>query len=192
VTITLLFAVPLCVFVHEIGHAVTVKLLSRPVFSITFAPGVQIYPELKRVPWNGSFLGKVDFDKPSVPWQLGVIRLMGCGTTALLSYGIIGSVFFVAKRRRMIIAILRITATVFAWDILIYSVMPELGLQHFIFFGGSVQEPVEAAQLLAIPSPMLWTLLAFHAAAFHVLVWQSGRHIRHDPPNMKTGRMLPS
>jgi len=174
------FAVVLCLCVHEAGHAVTARLLSRPIASITFAPGVQVYPELKRVPWNGGYLGKVDLGEMSASWQTGLIRLMGCGTTALLSYGMMGAVFYVARRRRMTVAILRITATVFAWDILTYSVMPELGLQHFIFFGGSVQEPVEAAQLLGVPLLLFWILLALHAAAFHILLRQTGRQITHD------------
>lgn len=180
VTIAVVFAVVLCLCVHEGGHAVAAKLLSRPIYSITFAPGLQLYPELKRVPWNGSFLGKVDLGEMSASWQTGLIRLMGCGTTALLSYGMIGAVFYMAKTRRMTVAILRITATVFAWDILTYSVMPEFGLPHFIFFGGSVQEPVEAAQLLGVPLPLFWTLLALHAVGFHILLRKIGRHITHD------------
>lgn len=180
------FAVVLCLVVHEGGHAVTAKLLSQPIYSITVAPGVQLYPQLRLVPWNGGFFGKVDFAEPQESWKMGLIRVMGCGTTALLSYGIIGAAFYLGKSRRMIAAILRITAIVFAWDILTYAVMPEVGLQHFIFFGGSVAEPVEAAQLLKIPLPLFWTLLALHAAAFHFLFRQCLRKHRTGQPNNQT------
>ncbi len=181
VIFTVLFAFVLCLFAHESGHALMAKLLSQPVYSITFAPGVQLYPEARRVPWDGSFLGKVDFAHPPESWKMGLIRLMGCGTTIVLSYAIIGAAFYMRKNHRTIAAILRITAIVFAWDILTYS-LPKIGVQHFIFFGGlNNAEPVEAAQLLEMPLPLFWILLTLHAIIFHFLFcWCSRKNHAHN------------
>jgi hypothetical protein len=156
---------------HEAGHAVTAMLFSQPIHSIGVAPGVELYPRLRRIPWHG-WIAYVDHDKPPRPWQAGLCTLMGSGTTALLAYGLLGAAAFAGRARPLATTALLTVGIVFAWDILMYAAMPQVGLRHGVFVGGTDPEPLLGAQRMGIPLPVFWTLLVLHAVAFHVLLWR--------------------
>jgi hypothetical protein len=156
---------------HEAGHAVTAMLFSQPIHSIGVAPGVELYPRLRRIPWHG-WIAYVDHGNPPRAWQAGLCTLMGSGATALLAYGLLGAAAFAGRGRPLAAAALLTAAIVFAWDILMYAAMPQVGLRHGVFVGGSDPEPLLGARRMGIPLPVVWTLLVLHAVAFHALLWR--------------------
>jgi hypothetical protein len=164
-------AVVLGTAAHEAGHAVTAMLCSQPIHSIGVAPGVEVYPQLRRVRWDG-WIAYVDHGEPPQAWQAGLCKFMGSGTTALLAYGLIGAAALAGRGRPFARMVLLTAGIVFAWDILMYAAMPQFGLRHGVFVGGSDPEPLLGAQRIGIPLPLVWTLLALHAVAFHVWLWR--------------------
>ena len=156
---------------HEEGHAATAMLFSQPIHSVGVVPGVELYPRLRRVPWDG-WIAYVDHGEPPRPWQAGLCKFMGGGTTALLAYGWVGAAFYVGRCRPVAPTFLLAAGVVFAWDILMYATMPLLGLRHAVFIGGADPEPLLGARLMGMPAPLVWLLLAAHFVTFHVLVWR--------------------
>lgn len=181
VAVALGIAVALGAFAHEMGHALTARLFREPINSVGVAPGVELYPRLRRIPWDG-WIAYVDHGAPPEVWQAGLCKLMGCGTTAIVAYVLLGGGAFSIGTGRPITAVFPLTAAVvFAWDILMYAAMPQLGLRHAVFVGGSDPEPLLGARQMGMPLPLAWALLAFHAVAFHALLWWCLRKWRRKP-----------
>ena len=156
---------------HEAGHAVTAMLFGQQIHSFGVAPGVELYPRLRQVPWDG-WIAYVDHDTPPRAWQAGLCTLMGSGTTALLAYGLLGAAALAGRGRPLAVTALLTAGVVFAWDILMYAAMPQVGLRHAVFVGGADPEPLLGARRMGISPPVFWTLLVLHAVAFHVLLWR--------------------
>lgn len=165
----LLFGVTaLGLIVHEAGHGVLVLILGGEIRSVAIMPGIQLYPAIELQPWSG-WVALIAYSPLSNPWQSGLTKIMGSGLTAILGYFAIAVLFIAQPRGLARLAWLSI-AVLFVWDIAAYSVLPVIGLRHWVFVGGIDPEPVIGAAEVGIAPVVYYMGLVLHAVASNGLI----------------------
>jgi hypothetical protein len=134
---------------HELGHALGAVLVGGSVQEVGVAPGVVLYPELRRVPWTG-LLGWVRTAGVTTDPARGVVRLSGCAATLLLALVAAGLLSGWRPTSRWIRHAL-VAGTLLCLDGLTYTFLPLLGLRHWIVLGGHEPEPLVGLDLLGWP-----------------------------------------
>lgn len=156
---------------HEGGHVIVMFLNGMSITRVVIAPGIQIYPVFTRVEWTGFIIGLGIERGFASDYQNGLCYVMGSGTTALCSYLLLLIVYTgLHKLRKQTIVILLILSSIWASDIITYSIFPALGLKHFIFLGGSMAEPIVGVTLMNIPKWISYSVILVHALLYYFLL----------------------
>ena len=166
---------------HELGHALGAVLAGGEVTQVAVAPGLQLYPDLQRTPWEGQ-LGWVRTRGVSTDRDLGLMQVLGCGVT--LTVALVASLLLQRRRRGGVGRHVLLAFSLFFLDALTYSTLPLVGLRHWGPVGGRQPEPLVALERLGVPTPVGLTvvvLLSLVCAACIVL------HLRRVPPGQRGG-----
>src|SRR5262245_53216096 len=126
---------------HETGHLLSVIILGGKINLIAIMPGIRLYPTLGLQTWEG-WGAIVDYSlNNGTPFKAGFIAFVGSGGTAILGY--IAIAVLLAKKPNGLAQFAWLTAALLCvWDIIAYSVFPELGLRHWILIGQRTPEPL--------------------------------------------------
>lgn len=142
-------------FVHELGHGLTAVALGGKFDALYTWPGFQVWPEFGRSypgEWTGH-IGIADLEfgqyRGVDSWQHGLILLMGSGSNLLLA--VLSLIGLWVIRPRAALRMFLIAGSLLFIDLALYTFLPLLGLQHFVFFGGSSPEPLVGAVQMGIP-----------------------------------------
>lgn len=178
----LLVSVVIGLLVHEWGHALTGAAMGAEIKGVYVYPGVEIYPDFgDRYPYRwGTKLGAAIVDELGLgwaDWQHGLVSVMGSGSTLMVSYLGIRLLYALRPRRRFWRYLL-IALALYFFDILSYSLFPQLGLRHWIVFGGRFAEPVYGAERMGIPS---WLFVTVVVVICMQLIWALARFVRGIP-----------
>ena len=174
VTIALVVTWWLNVLLHELGHAVVLEIGGGKTDFITMMPGLEIYPELKVIPWNG-YAGMVQPERWPDPPYWYWFYFMGSGSTLLAAYLCLPIIAWTRGAVRVTVAMFAVWC---AWDIILYSTLPLVGIPHWVLFGGPTAEPYLAAMGLEILVWEYFIYLAVHTLFFHLLLrrcWRGRR-----------------
>ncbi len=166
--LVVLAIVALGAVVHEAGHAITAVASGSKIVSFGMIPGIQLYPEFKRIEWNRC-IAYLEHTGTSYPWQRGLMLIMGAGATSGVGYLAIAGLFAFRPKGVVRFALLGI-AVFYALDIITYSLFPPLGLRHWILVGGDYPEPVVGGEKLGISRPIYYACLAFHIVVYYGLI----------------------
>jgi hypothetical protein len=190
VAVSLLLGFTMGGCMHELGHGLTALLLGGQVDDLWVFPGVDLYPQpgfslVDEFPFN---LGGCTTSGLDAPWKSNVEALMGSGSTMIVAYLIL--LIPVLPKAHWITCVAILFSCILAWDIILYSTLPLIGLRHSVFVGGSKAEPFLAAVALGVPCWLYFLLLISHAVVIHVLLvrhWGSKQVITVlcRPENMK-------
>jgi len=152
---------------HEGGHALVGLAYGGKITYFEVLTGFQLYPQIALVPWTRS-VARLGLDLPSLAkWQHGLLALAGSGLTALLSY----PALIIGRKQRGWSRLFWLwLGGLLAVDIVAYSLLPLIGVSHWIFFGGTYPEPYAGAQALGLPAWAYFTLLAGHTLAAGALL----------------------
>ena len=157
----LFFTALIGLFVHELGHGITTELLGGEFTGLYVFPGIEIYPDFgAEYPFRwGQVFGLVTSNPADhwTDWHRGLIALMGAGSTLIISPLALGVLWWKHPQNRIVRYTLICFALFFA-DIFTYSIMPTLGLRHWVIYGGRYAEPVRGAEMMGI-SPLVFVPL---------------------------------
>ncbi|HEG43997.1 MAG TPA: hypothetical protein ENH94_08115 [Phycisphaerales bacterium] len=165
ITISLFIAIVSGSVFHELGHGLTAAAVGGDFSVLGIWPGVQIYPEISFDNMHIFVLGYADIQNVELNWKIGLVHLMGSGTTAIIAYCLVGLVSL-CKSKNTAICVL-IISVVYAWDIILYSILPQIGLRHWFLIGGKVAEPFLGAQRIGIPNWLYFLCLGLHLLIYH-------------------------
>ena len=123
---------------HELGHIAGAWLQGGQLVEVAVMPGLTIYPRIARTANTGA----VAWVRVQPPEALsGPARLAGAGTTLVMALA--AALALLGRRwsgwRWHVLA----AFALFHWDMLTYTFLPQWGLCHWVFFGGSDAEPLE-------------------------------------------------
>ncbi|MFA6187091.1 MAG: hypothetical protein WC770_07775 [Phycisphaerae bacterium] len=176
ITASLILGVIADIIIHEFGHGLSGAAVGGKIFSIRIWPGIQVYPKICFEKFTPSIFGLAIVHNLESNKQQGIMELMGSGTTAVSAYLIIG-LTAVAKFKKFTIFFI-IVSMIFAWDIILYSTLPLIGLRHGFFLGGEIAEPLLAAQKLGISKGLYFFILVGHAVVFNFIVFNRWKKYR--------------
>ncbi len=163
---------------HEVGHAATLLVLGGEVRQFVMVPGIQFWPTLEFITWNG-FAGMVWAEEWMPGTEQAWFELMGAGTTLILAYLGLPLVRWTRGNVRLWIALF---SAFCAWDVILYSILPPLGIRHWLTFGGYKAEPYDAALKLEIFIWEYWVYMAVHVVFYHALFTRVLRRSRPAAP----------
>jgi len=147
--------------VHEAGHALTALALGERIEGIVVMPGIRLHPRLALEPWDGT-VASIQHSWPGRPKLAGLSLFMGSGATCLLAWLAL-AVLAITPDRHPARSLLITTVILFGIDIVAYSVLPQLGLRHWLVIGGRTAEPLVGASLMGISREWFVVALAMHA-----------------------------
>jgi hypothetical protein len=147
---------------HELGHLLSVIIIGGKINLIAIMPGIRLYPTLGLQTWGG-WGAIIDYSlNNGTPSQAGFIAFIGSGATAILGYGAIA--VLLARKPHGLAQFAWLTAALlFVWDIIAYSIFPELGLRHWILIGQRVPEPLIGALYMGVPFKTYQIGLTLHS-----------------------------
>jgi hypothetical protein len=155
--------------IHESGHLVTAIILEAKIKYIVIMPGIKLYPEIALEAWKG-WGAAIDYTlENGTPFKSGLIALMGSGSAALVGYLTTLLLFFLKKPGLFQIGLLAFSL-ICAWDMITYSILPEIGLKHWIFFGGALPEPMIGAVYMGMSYFQYKLLLISHIICSNGLI----------------------
>jgi len=141
-------------FVHESGHALW-GIATGGRFRYMKVAFFEIYP---RFAISSEFvLGSV-YVEGLAGFEYGLFLLGGSLTTNIVAW-LLGVILLKAKfgyRTQVALKILGLFGTL---DLLFYVVLPQIGLQHWIFLGGSGPEPLIGARKIGLPDPIFYVIV---------------------------------
>lgn len=158
--------------VHEGGHTVVALAYGGKVTYVEILTGFKLYPGVELVPWTRS-VARVGFDLPKITkFQSGFLALAGSGATAFLSYLALAIGW---KQRGLAKLFWLWLAGLMAIDIVTYSLLPLIGLDHWVFVGGGYPEPYYGARAMGVPAWVYFPVIVAHALLSGWLVYQAIR-----------------
>jgi len=143
-------------FVHEFGHALwgTVFGGRLAYMKVTF---LEIYPRLALT--SQFVLGYVSVEGITGS-KYGLFLLGGALTTNIFAWVIALILLKMSLGNRTRIA-LNILGLFGILDLPFYAVLPQIGLQHWIFLGGCQPEPLLGARMMRMPDPIFYLMVVF-------------------------------
>lgn len=179
VTLSLVGVVSL--FIHELGHGIATEALGGKFEGLYVMPGVQVWPHPGQPyaeEWQG-YVGLADLrydpDWALDGWQAGLVDLMGSGSNLLAAVLALGALWMLRPfgwLRRLLVA-----ETLMFTDILLYTFLPQIGLQHLFFIGGAYAEPLEGAVKLGCPA---WAFMLLVALISILMAWGLDEFVRRN------------
>ena len=162
--LTFIFVLIVGLFIHELGHGITVELLGGDFTELYIFPGLQIWPNLG-VTYNGDrngYVAKVRYEFPvdweANCWEVGFVLFMGSGLNLLASIIALSSLYIIRPVRWF--RFFLIAESLMFFDILFYTFLPKFHLKHFIFIGGDIPEPLLGALMLGFSEIEFMILIA--------------------------------
>jgi hypothetical protein len=153
--------------IHEAAHIVVFWAGGSQLKGAYVAPGIQLYPEIKKVKWSGYVCG-VSMSESSSDFVRGLSLVMGSTANAVASYLLLTLVFLKCKGWKIKLVLL-LVSFLFAWDLIGYSIFPLFDLRHWIFIGGDYAEPIVGASMLGIPLWASYLIVFVHVFVFHFI-----------------------
>jgi hypothetical protein len=157
--------------VHECGHAFWGTLMGGRLTYMQVACLV-VYPTLSLT--SNFVLGRVMVSGLSTPFAHGVMSLGGSLSTTILAWalGLLLYKIRLTKKARIALNLLGIFGML---DMPFYVVFPQLGLQHWIFLGGSTPEPLIGAQQMGVPEPAFYLFVTLSTIGLLLLYFNGLR-----------------
>jgi len=143
-------------FVHEFGHVIFGLAMGGELTLMQIA-WLKIYPQIAFAPYYA--LGYVIISGLESDFANGLMGLGGSLTTNLVAW-VIALIMVRIKFRRIIENGLKFLGLFGILDLPFYVVLPQVGLQHWFFLGGSEPEPLLSARLMGISDPAFYLLVA--------------------------------
>lgn len=165
ITVSLFVAIISGSAFHELGHGLMAVTLGGDFSALCIWPGIQVYPEISFDDMHIFILGYADIKNVEINWKIGLVNLMGSLTTAIISYCLVGLAAFC--RSKSIALSLLVISIIYAWDIILYSILPMIGLKHGLFIGGDIAEPFLGAQKIGVPNWFYFMCLALHILIYN-------------------------
>jgi len=139
-------------FVHEFGHAMWgVAVGGRLTYmKVTF---FEIYPRLAITP--EFVLGEVFVSGIPTNFGYGLFLLGGALTTNIVSWLLALPLLKVKFGKKTQVAI-RMLGLFGLLDLPFYVLLPQIGLQHWVFLGGCAPEPLIGARMMGISDPAFY------------------------------------
>jgi len=170
---------PFGLLTHElIGHGLPGLLFgSRP--TAFHMLGLDLYPKLRWVGWQGMF-GSVDGTPLPAGWRRQIVHIGGSLSTTLVAAI---ALFLLWKRPRTGLAKLVLVSLSLWWlDLFIYT-LPTWGIGQSILWGGMYAEPYEAAVALGVPGPLfqlaVLAVAVYFSLALYRILRRDGRQPAH-------------
>ena len=142
-------------FIHEFGHAGWGIAVGGRLTYIQVAY-FEIYPQLAVV--SEFVLGRVEV-QGLTGFNYGLFLISGSMTTNIVSWLLV-IVLLVKPRFKMRLG-LRILGFFGLLDLPLYVVLPQIGLQHWVFVGGNSPEPLRGARMMNIPDGVFYLIVFF-------------------------------
>ena len=142
-------------FVHEFGHALWGTAVGGKLtyMKITY---FEIYP---RLAINPQFcLGYVEVAGLTTGFEYGLFLLGGSLTTNIFSW-LLALVLLKTSLGHKTQVALRTLGLFGLLDLPFYVLFPQIGLQHWIFLGGNMPEPLIGARRMGIPDPLFYIMV---------------------------------
>jgi hypothetical protein len=142
-------------FVHEMGHCLTMDAVGGECGGVYVMPGVKVWPLTEfGQPYShqwGDLFGRAVYAEPAPTDAAdGFVSLMGSGSVAALSLLALFGLFIFQPRGRGQFPL--VAQSLMFLDLLFYTILPHwFGLRHFFIFGGDSPEPLEGALQMGIP-----------------------------------------
>jgi hypothetical protein len=155
--------------IHEGSHIVTALLMGGKILGITIMPGIQLYPTFDLIPWDGRGASINYTLIQGTAFKSGMIALSGSLYTAIVGYFLIIYAIWYRPSGWRQVAIVAL-ALLSIWDIIAYSILPEIGLKHWGFYGGGVPEPMIGAVYAGISYNLYQLALTAHTLIANSLV----------------------
>lgn len=142
-------------FVHESGHALWGTALGGTLNYMQIAY-FQIYPRLAIAPQF--ILGKVVVTGLNTDFAHGLFLLGGSLTTNIVSW-LLALIMLKINLRCEARLTLKILGLFGLLDLPFYVILPQIGLQHWIFLGGDRPEPLLGARNMGIPDIAFYIII---------------------------------
>lgn len=132
-------------FVHELGHFLWGSMVGGKLhfFKIGF---LELYPKIKVT--EDFVLGKALLSEFKTDFGRGIYLLGGSLTTNIVSW-----IFTVFRDKNILF---RFSGIFGLLDLPLYVFLPQLGLRHWLFIGGSVPEPLLGARKIGFPDELFY------------------------------------
>jgi hypothetical protein len=158
-------------FVHELGHALwgtavggTLAYMKITYFEIFPRPAIT----------SQFILGYVEVHGLSTDSQCGLFLLGGSLTTNIVSWllALIQLKLALGQRTRVALKTLGLFGLL---DLPLYVLLPQIGLQHWLFLGGDTPEPLIGARKIGIPDIIFYLIVALTTLDLIFLYFKSFR-----------------
>ena len=172
VLLVLVLLVPLGLamdFVHESGHAIWGAAFGGRVVYMQIAY-FEIYPRLAVAP--RFVLGLTEVEGIQTDFGRGFYLLGGALTTNIVSW-LLALVMFRTKLGFKTKLGLRIMGVFGLLDLPFYVVFPQIGLCHWIIFGGCQPEPLIGARMMGLPDVFFYTCVLFTTLGLSFFYFES-------------------
>lgn len=159
------------IILHEAAHTIAILFFGGKIEAIILSPYIQIYPEIRFLPFN-NHMGDVIHTPQLSDNAEGLIALSGSGLTGFIA---LWGLFLIQKisLKKSVRIVTTIMFLIFAWDIISYSILPNIGLLHWGFIGGETAEPLIGALLLGINWYLYFGLLSIYFGIIHLLAYKN-------------------
>lgn len=144
-----IFTIIFTLIFHEGGHMLSAYIFDKEVVSVSVMPGYEIYPEFKEIEWKKE-IANIKFDPflKSEEKEQGITMLAGALLTTVIGY--LAFLVLVTKKPRGFSGFIIFALSFMTLDFVLYTLLPKIGLRHFIFIGGNEAEPIVGAQMLNV------------------------------------------
>ncbi len=141
-------------FVHEFGHALWGTAMGGRLAYMKIAY-IEIFPRLALT--SEFILGYTRVEGLGTEFANGLFLLGGSMTTNIFSWLLILILIRTKLGSKTQVA-LRILGLLGLLDLPFYVIFPQIGLQHWVFLGGDIPEPLIGARKMGIPDPAFYTI----------------------------------
>jgi hypothetical protein len=144
-------------FIHESGHAIWGTVVGGTLTYMKIAY-LEIYPRLVITSHFELGLTRVDgLPYGSAPY--GLMLLGGSMTTNIVSWALPLFMLKTGVDKKLHVT-LKVLALFGILDLPFYIVFPQIGLGHWIFFGGCAPEPLMGARMMGVPDVAFYLTVA--------------------------------
>ncbi|MDI9644728.1 MAG: hypothetical protein QFX35_05865 [Candidatus Verstraetearchaeota archaeon] len=155
--VILLSAGLLMCFVHELGHALWGIAAGGSLAYIKVA-FFELYPDFALTPEFDLGITMVE-GLPYGSVAYGTMLLGGSVSTSVASWAFAPALLWTGIKGKLRTALK--AAGVFGMlDLPLYALLPQIGLRHWVFLGGSDPEPLIGARMAVVPDPAFYLAVA--------------------------------
>ncbi len=160
-------------FLHELGHVLWGVLAGGKLVNMQILY-FMIYPTLGLA--SRFHLGLVRVTGFSFPFEDGLFLLGGSLTTFFVAWAIALILLKITPGQKLSM-FLKSMGIIGLLDLPFYVFLPQIGLYHWVFFGGNTPEPLIGARETGIPDPVFYFVVLFSTFALALLYFESFRKV---------------